>query len=546
MDRPTQKALADSGDLGAIQAYAAGSLPEDPFTALKYYGRASELGSAAALGEIASHPGGAWTTCSRRWAGRRVLCRRACWRFVAATRTGNCGRTPSPGHWRRSGSTGPSLQLRDSLALVEGLAAQWDSGVLTAVCGQSLAILAKLSAATAGRDTGHAAACLCQRRKALRPASLPGHTGPGYTAPSPGRLRVEPRNRQQWPAGWNCGFARRTKLLDSSAAMDVTRILDPLNDAQREAVTAPQQPMLVVAGAGSGKTRVLVHRIAWLIQVERVSPLGILAVTFTNKAAAEMRGRVQELLDMPVNHLWIGTFHGLAHRLLRRHAQDAGLPEGFQILDADDQQRLIRRLLKNLDLDETTWVPREVQWFINHHKDEGKRPGQLTDDGDQTRRQLIQLYRLYQENCDKGGLVDFAELLLRAFELWKNNPELLAQYRRRFRHILVDEFQDTNAIQYAWLRLLAGDSGVPFVVGDDDQSIYRWRGARQEHLRRFQKDFPGSHTVKLEQNYRSTKTILSAANAIIGHNTRPARQGTLDVRRRRHADPAVPGLQRAG
>ena len=301
--------------------------------------------------------------------------------------------------------------------------------------------------------------------------------------------------------------------------MEVTRILDPLNDAQREAVAAPQEPMLVVAGAGSGKTRVLVHRIAWLIQVENVSPLGILAVTFTNKAAAEMRGRVQELLDMPVNHLWIGTFHGLAHRLLRRHAQDAGLPEGFQILDAEDQQRLIRRLLKSLDLDETTWVPREVQWFINHHKDEGQRAGQLTDDGDQTRRQLIQLYRLYQENCEKAGLVDFAELLLRAYELWKNNPELLAQYRRRFRHILVDEFQDTNAIQYAWLRLLAGTTGVPFVVGDDDQSIYRWRGARQEHLRRFQKDFPGSRTVKLEQNYRSTKTILSAANAIIGHNT---------------------------
>jgi len=301
--------------------------------------------------------------------------------------------------------------------------------------------------------------------------------------------------------------------------MDVTRILDPLNDAQREAVTAPQEPMLVVAGAGSGKTRVLVHRIAWLIQVDNVSPLGILAVTFTNKAAAEMRGRIQELLDMPVNHLWIGTFHGLAHRLLRRHAQEAGLPDGFQILDAEDQQRLIRRLLKNLELDENTWVPREVQWFINHHKDEGLRPAQLSDDGDQTRRQLIHLYKLYQEACDKGGLVDFAELLLRAFELWKNSPDLLAQYRRRFRHILVDEFQDTNAIQYAWLRLLAGTTGVPFVVGDDDQSIYRWRGARQEHLRRFQKDFPGSHTVKLEQNYRSTKTILSAANAIIGHNT---------------------------
>ncbi|TFG84332.1 MAG: DNA helicase II, partial [Chromatiales bacterium] len=301
--------------------------------------------------------------------------------------------------------------------------------------------------------------------------------------------------------------------------MDVTPILDPLNDAQREAVTAPEEPMLVVAGAGSGKTRVLVHRIAWLIQVENVSPLGILAVTFTNKAAAEMRGRIQDLLDMPVNHLWIGTFHGLAHRLLRRHAHDAGLPESFQIIDAEDQQRLIRRMLKNLELDETTWVPREIQWFINHQKDDGHRAAQLRDDGDPTRRQLIHLYKLYQETCDKSGLVDFAELLLRAFELWKNNPDILAQYRRRFRHILVDEFQDTNAIQYAWLRLLAGTTGVPFVVGDDDQSIYRWRGAKQEHLRRYQTDFPGARTVKLEQNYRSTKNILSAANAVISNNT---------------------------
>ena len=309
------------------------------------------------------------------------------------------------------------------------------------------------------------------------------------------------------------------ELTDSSAAMDVTPILEPLNEAQREAVSAPPAPMLVVAGAGSGKTRVLVHRIAWLIQVEHVSPLGILAVTFTNKAAAEMRGRIQDLLDMPVNHLWIGTFHGLAHRLLRRHARDAGLPEGFQILDAEDQQRLIRRLMKGLDLDESTWVPREVQWFINHHKDEGLRPAGLKDDGDPNRRQMIHLYQLYQDACDKAGLVDFAELLLRAFELWKNNPEVLAQYRRRFRHILVDEFQDTNAIQYAWLRLLAGTSGVPFVVGDDDQSIYRWRGARTEHLRRFQRDFPGARVVKLEQNYRSTKTILGAANAIIAHNS---------------------------
>ena len=301
--------------------------------------------------------------------------------------------------------------------------------------------------------------------------------------------------------------------------MDVTRILAPLNDAQRDAVTAPPGPVLVVAGAGSGKTRVLVHRIAWLIQVENVSPYGILAVTFTNKAAAEMRSRIETLLGIPVDQLWVGTFHGLAHRLLRRHWREANLVQGFQILDAEDQQRLIRRLLKGLELDESTWVPREVQWFINNQKDEGRRPDDLRDEGDVTRRQLIHLYRLYQETCERSGLVDFAELLLRAQELWARNPELLATYRRRFRHVLVDEFQDTNAIQYAWLRLLAGDTGLPFAVGDDDQSIYRWRGARTEHLARFRQDFPGARVVKLEQNYRSTGTILRAANALIAHNS---------------------------
>jgi DNA helicase-2/ATP-dependent DNA helicase PcrA len=300
--------------------------------------------------------------------------------------------------------------------------------------------------------------------------------------------------------------------------MDVTRILAPLNDAQREAVTAPATPMLVVAGAGSGKTRVLVHRIAWLIQVENVSPFGILAVTFTNKAAAEMRSRIEGLLGIPVDNLWVGTFHGLAHRLLRRHWREAGLPQGFQILDSDDQQRLIRRILKGLELDETSWVPREIQWFIDNQKDEGRRPEQLRDEGDANRRQMIHLYRVYQDSCERSGLVDFAELLLRALELWRKNPELLDTYRRRFRHLLIDEFQDTNAIQYAWLRLLAGDAGVPFAVGDDDQSIYRWRGARTEHLARFREDFPGARLVKLEQNYRSTGTILKAANALIGHN----------------------------
>jgi len=300
--------------------------------------------------------------------------------------------------------------------------------------------------------------------------------------------------------------------------MDVTPILESLNDAQRQAVTAAAEPVLVIAGAGSGKTRVLVHRAAWLIDVEGVSPQSLLAVTFTNKAAAEMRGRIESLLGMPVNHLWIGTFHGLAHRLLRRHWREAGLPQNFQIIDSDDQLRLIKRLLKNLEIDDGRWVPREIQYFINAQKDEGLRPQHLVDDGDPNRRQMIALYTSYEEICERGGLVDFAELLLRAHELWRDNAELLQHYRRRFQHLLVDEFQDTNSIQYAWLRLLAGSESVPFVVGDDDQSIYRWRGARVEHIHRFQKDFPNTSVFKLEQNYRSTATILNAANAVIANN----------------------------
>ncbi|MAF83700.1 MAG: DNA helicase II [Gammaproteobacteria bacterium] len=301
--------------------------------------------------------------------------------------------------------------------------------------------------------------------------------------------------------------------------MDVTPIIDPLNDAQREAVTAADNPMLVIAGAGSGKTRVLVHRIAWLVEVDGVSPHGILAVAFTNKAAAEMRIRIEKLLGEPINNLWVGTFHGLAHRLLRRHWQEAGLPQSFQILDSEDQHRLLKRMCKNLELDETTWIPREIQYFINKQKDDGLRPEHIADHGDQNRRQLIHFYKLYQDICEQSGLVDFAELLLRAHELWLHHPNLLERYRRRFRHLLVDEFQDTNAIQYAWLRVLAGETGIPFVVGDDDQSIYRWRGARVEHIYKFQKDFPNARVVKLEQNYRSTGTILKAANAIIENNS---------------------------
>ncbi len=301
--------------------------------------------------------------------------------------------------------------------------------------------------------------------------------------------------------------------------MDVTPIIDPLNDRQREAVTSPtDEPVLVLAGAGSGKTRVLAHRVGWLVQVEGVSPWGILAVTFTNKAAGEMRARIEQLLGMPANNLWVGTFHGLAHRLLRLHWREAGLPQTFTVLDSEDQLRLIRRVLKGLDIDDSRYVPREIQWFINACKDDGLRPAHLDPGDDPNRRVFIRVYEAYQAQCDQGGLVDFAELLLRAFEVLKQDEGLLEHYRQRFAHLLVDEFQDTNAIQYAWLKLLAGARGRPFIVGDDDQSIYGWRGARVENIRRFQKDFKGTRVVRLEQNYRSTGNILQAANALIAHN----------------------------
>ncbi|WP_241085668.1 DNA helicase II [Candidatus Vondammii sp. HM_W22] len=305
--------------------------------------------------------------------------------------------------------------------------------------------------------------------------------------------------------------------------MDVSHILDSLNDAQREAVSAPIGGMLILAGAGSGKTRVLVHRIAWMIQVVGASPWNILSVTFTNKAAREMKGRIEDLLGHPVGGMWVGTFHGLAHRLLRAHWKEAKLPQSFQILDSDDQFRTIKRLLKALDLDDTRWPPRQVQWFINGQKDEGRRPQHLDDGGDPFQRQMIRLYREYQEACDRSGAVDFAELLLRAHELLRDRPDILQHYQERFQHILVDEFQDTNTIQYAWLRLLSGGSNNLFVVGDDDQSIYGWRGARVENIRDFQKDYPTAPLIKLEQNYRSTGSILKAANAVIANN--PSRLG---------------------
>ncbi len=300
--------------------------------------------------------------------------------------------------------------------------------------------------------------------------------------------------------------------------MDITKIIDSLNDAQRQAVTAPSQAMLILAGAGSGKTRVLVHRIAWQMQVEGVSAQGILAVTFTNKAAREMRGRIEDLLQVPAHTMWIGTFHGIAHRLLRRHAKEAKLPETFQVMDSGDQLRVIKRLLNTLNFDESKWPPREVQWHINAQKDEGIRARHTVETGDIYQRQMLRLYRAYEELCDRSGLVDFAELLLRAHELLRDNQDLLAFYQQRFRQVHVDEFQDTNTIQYAWLRLLTDGRDNLFVVGDDDQSIYGWRGAKIENIYNFQKHYPNHQVIKLEQNYRSTGNILKAANKIIANN----------------------------
>ncbi len=301
--------------------------------------------------------------------------------------------------------------------------------------------------------------------------------------------------------------------------MDLSPILNPLNEEQRAAVTASQGATLVLAGAGSGKTRVLVHRVAWAINALGASPHNILAVTFTNKAAAEMRHRIEALLGVPGGAMWVGTFHGIAHRLLRLHHALAGLPPGFQILDSEDQQRLIKKTIRGQELDETRYVPRDVQYYINKLKDDGTRPGQVKPGNDPMQQMLAKLYADYEAACRRSGVVDFAELLLRAYELLRDNSALMVHYRARFTHVLVDEFQDTNAIQYAWTRLIAGPEGSPFVVGDDDQSIYRWRGARVENLRQFTRDYPGAQLFRLEQNYRSTGNILGAANALISNNT---------------------------
>ncbi|MEE9334501.1 MAG: DNA helicase II [Granulosicoccaceae bacterium] len=300
--------------------------------------------------------------------------------------------------------------------------------------------------------------------------------------------------------------------------MDVSDLLDSLNDAQRQAVSAPLGHQLVLAGAGSGKTRVLTNRIAWLNRVEAISPLSIMAVTFTNKAAREMRDRVENLLGMAIGPMWLGTFHGIAHRFLRSHWQEANLPQAFQILDSDDQLRVVKRTIRGLELDEAHWPPRQVQWFINGHKDEGRRPHHIDDQQDATTAQYIRIYTAYEVACNRAGAVDFAELLLRALETLRDNESLLKHYQKRFRCVLVDEFQDTNSIQYAWIRLLAGDNTAVFAVGDDDQSIYAWRGAKVENLLNFNKDYPNAEVVRLEQNYRSSGNILEAANALISRN----------------------------
>ncbi|MBI2786513.1 MAG: DNA helicase II [Legionella longbeachae] len=300
--------------------------------------------------------------------------------------------------------------------------------------------------------------------------------------------------------------------------MTLSAILKGLNERQREAVVSPLGNTLVLAGAGSGKTKVLVSRIAWLIEEEHISPLGILAVTFTNKAAGEMRARLNSILATPVLGLWVGTFHGLCHRLLRRHYKDANLSEQFHILDSEDQARMIKRVIASLNLDPEQWPVKQAQSYINGRKDEGLRPQHVHTLSYGPGKTLVKIYSAYEQACQTAGVIDFAELLLRTHELLRDNPEILAHYRQRFQAILVDEFQDTNTIQYAWIRLLASEHTAVLAVGDDDQSIYGWRGAKVENIQQFSRDFKDTQVIRLEQNYRSTATILDAANALITHN----------------------------
>ncbi|WP_395480218.1 DNA helicase II [Candidatus Curculioniphilus buchneri] len=300
--------------------------------------------------------------------------------------------------------------------------------------------------------------------------------------------------------------------------MNVSNLFKNLNDNQRKAVVSSRNNMLVLAGAGSGKTRVLVYRVAWLLLVEKCSPASIIAVTFTTKAVGEMRNRIEFLLKSKQNNMWIGTFHSIAHRLLRYHYIDTNLPQNFQIIDKEDQLQLIKRLIRTMNLNEKTWLPRQIMWYIDTKKEKGLRPHHIKFSENLIDNTYQKIYRTYQDMCDRAGIVDFSELLLRAYELWLHKPHILYHYQKRFSNILIDEFQDTNQIQYSWIRMLAGYDNSVMSVGDDDQSIYGWRGAQVANIHRFLHEFPNVRTIVLEQNYRSTSNILKIANTLIAHN----------------------------
>jgi len=302
--------------------------------------------------------------------------------------------------------------------------------------------------------------------------------------------------------------------------MNLSEITVGLNDKQNQSVTLDDgQNALILAGAGSGKTRVLTHRIVYLVTQKNTHIDAVLAVTFTNKAAKEMRERLEVLLRRPIRSMWVGTFHGLAHRLLRAHPIEANLSAQFQILDQQDQFRIVKRLMKENQIDESKYPVRKIQWFINQQKDEGIRPGDIDAGYNYFVKQSIKVFELYEAHCKANELIDFAELLVRSYELLKNNAELLTRYQNRFEHILVDEFQDTNTIQYKWIKLLSSGKNQIFCVGDDDQSIYGWRGAKIENIQKLESDFHPIQTIRLEQNYRSTGNILGASNALIANNS---------------------------
>ncbi len=298
----------------------------------------------------------------------------------------------------------------------------------------------------------------------------------------------------------------------------MSEIFESLNEPQRQAVTSDRQNLLVLAGAGSGKTRVIAHRVAWLIKANGINPHSILTVTFTNKAAREMRGRIEGIVEQEMGNFWCGTFHGISHRLLRTHWEEAGLRREFAILDSEDQYRVIKRVSKSMGLDDTKWPPRQIQWFINKQKDECRRSKDVETSDDYFAEKMNEVYRAYEELCERESLVDFGELLLRTYLLLKSNPDVLGHYKKRFRHILVDEFQDTNEVQYQFLRLLCEGNSHIMSVGDDDQSIYGWRGAKSENINRFTEDYKNTEIIRLEQNYRSTSVILGAANSVIKNN----------------------------